>query len=256
MDERHQVTYPPINTLKCVAKDVWIVDGPMIRFGPPLLKLPFPTRMTLLRLKAGGLFVHSPTPPLASLRAEIARLGTPRWIIGPNRIHYWWLPEWRVAYPAAAVYLAPRNKEQSRGRINFPFNLLDRRDRYPWDDEIDTLPVVSSYMTEIEFFHRASRTLILTDLIENFELDKLPSRWMRWLVQAAGAASPHGSMPVDMRLSFFSRRSELRSAIETMIGWNPECVLLAHGKWFERDGARELRRAFQWVLRSRRGHLL
>jgi hypothetical protein len=38
-----RVTYPPLNTLKPVAEDVWIADGPAIRFGPPGLKLPFPT---------------------------------------------------------------------------------------------------------------------------------------------------------------------------------------------------------------------
>jgi Domain of unknown function (DUF4336) len=249
MEEAHQITYPPLNTLKRVADDVWIVDGPMIRFGPPLLKLPFSTRMTVVRLKAANLFIHSPTALVGSLRTEIERLGTPRWIIGPNRIHHWWIPEWRAAYASAAIYLAPGIKEQSRGRIDFAFDLLDRCDGYPWDDEIATLPIAGGYMTEVEFFHRASRTLILTDLIENFELDKLSSRGMRWLVRMAGVASPRGSMPADMRLTFLMRRRELRAAIETMIGWNPERVLLAHGKWFERDGAGELRRAFRWALR-------
>jgi hypothetical protein len=28
-----QITYPPVNTLKPVAQNVWIVDGPAIRFG-------------------------------------------------------------------------------------------------------------------------------------------------------------------------------------------------------------------------------
>jgi hypothetical protein len=249
LSSNREVTYPPINTLKRVAEEVWIVDGPMIRFGPPLLKFPFPTRMTAVRLDSTSLFIHSPTPLVPSLRAEIERLGTPRWILGPNRIHYWWIPEWHAAYPAAAVYLAPGIKEQSRGRIGFQFNSLDRRSGYPWDDEIATLPIVSSYMTEVEFFHRTSRTLILTDLIENFELDKLSSRGFRWLVSVVGAASPHGGMPVDMRLSFLSHRRELRMAIETMLDWNPERVLLAHGKWFERDGAGELRRAFRWAFR-------
>jgi hypothetical protein len=248
MDEADRITYPPINTLKPVTDEVWIVDGPMIRFGPPLLKLPFSTRMTVVRLSAARLFIHSPTPLVATLRTEIERLGTPCWIVGPNRIHYWWIPEWHASYPAAAVYLAPAIREQSRGRIDFPFALLDRDDGYPWDDAIATLPIVSSYMTEVEFFHRASKTLILTDAIENFELDKLSSRWMRWLVQMVGAAHPHGSMPRDMRLSFLTHRRELRAAIETMIGWNPERVLLAHGKWFERDGADKLRSAFRWLL--------
>lgn len=248
MDELDRITYAPLHTLKRVADEVWIVDGPTIPFGPPLLKLPFPTRMTVLRLQKARLFIHSPTPLAASLRAAIERLGTPHWLIGPSRLHYWWLPEWHAAYPQAAVHLAPGVLKQSRGRIDFPFEALDRRDGYPWDDEIATLPVRGGYMTEVEFFHRASRTLILTDLIENFELAKLPSRRLRWLVRLAGAASPHGGMPIDMRLSFLRHRRELRSAIRTMIDWQPERILLAHGKWLERDGAGELRRAFRWVL--------
>jgi hypothetical protein len=248
MSEADQATYPPINTLKRVADDVWIVDGPMIRFGPPLMKMPFSTRMTVLRLQA-GLFIHSPTPLVASLRQEIAHLGAPRWIVGPNRIHYWWIPDWRTAYPDAEVYLAPRIAEQAKGRIDFPAHTLERRDGYPWDDEVATLPIVGSYMTEVEFFHRASWTLILTDAIENFEARKLPSRWMRWMTRMAGVADPNGSMPVDMRMTYRAHRSELRAAVEAMIAWNPERVILAHGRWLERDGAAELKRAFRWLLR-------
>jgi hypothetical protein len=33
-----------------------------------------------------------------------------------------------------------------------------------------------------------------------------------------------------------------------MIAWNPERVVLAHGKWFDTEGVAELRRAFRWVL--------
>ena len=249
MASNGDVAYPPANTLKRVTDGVWVVDGPTIRFGPPMLKFSFPTRMTVLRIASKDLFIHSPTPPVASLRAEIEALGVPRWIVGPNRIHYWWIPDWHAAYPGASVHLAPGIEKQSRGRIDFQSEPLDRLSGYPWDDEIATLPITSSYMTEVAFFHRASRTLVLTDLIENFELDRVSSRFFRWLVSAVGAASPHGGMPADMRLSFLSRRGELRTAIETMLEWNPERVLVAHGKWFDRDGARELRRAFRWVLR-------
>jgi hypothetical protein len=42
--------------------DVWIVDGPVIRFGMPWPRFPFPTRMTVVRLTGGDLFLHSPTP--------------------------------------------------------------------------------------------------------------------------------------------------------------------------------------------------
>ena len=64
-------TYPPLNTLKRVADNVWIADGPVIRFGIPWPKYPFPTRMTAIRLGSGDLVIHSPTPLTLLLKAEI-----------------------------------------------------------------------------------------------------------------------------------------------------------------------------------------
>lgn len=243
---RRYIAYPPLDTLKPVTDDVWIVDGPLIRFGMPWPKMPFPTRMTLVRLNGGDLFVHSPTRLTQTLRAEVERIGRPRWIVGPNRIHYWWIPDWRAAYPGAGVWLAPRVREQASDRIDFDAFPLESIAGYPWDSAIATLPIAGSHMTEVEFFHHASRTLLLTDLIENFEPEKLPFA-MRLLTRLGGAQHPHGSMPRDMRLTYRDKPA-LRRAIETMIGWNPERIILAHGRWYESDGAAELRRAFAWLL--------
>ncbi|MDZ4368627.1 MAG: DUF4336 domain-containing protein [Afipia sp.] len=240
-------TYPPLNTLKPIADNLWMVDGPVIRFGAAFAKIPFPTRMTVVRLGNGDLFIHSPTVLVPELKDEIGKIGRPRWIVGPNRIHYWWIPDWRDAFPKADVYLAPRTREQAGDRINFDHMTLDRSSDYPWDAEIETLAVAGSFMTEIVFLHRASRTLILTDLIENFEPAKLGvfARWLTWL---GGVQDPDGRMPRDMRLTFRSKKPELKKAVETMIGWNPERVILAHGRWYEANGAVELRRSFRWLL--------
>lgn len=62
--------------------------------------------------------------------------------------------------------------------------------------------MTGSFLTEVEFFHRPSRTLVLTDLIENFEPDKLGSAVMRWLTWIGGVLDPDGQMPRDMRLTF------------------------------------------------------
>ena len=241
-------TYPPLNTLKRVCDDLWIVDGPVIRFGMPWPKMPFSTRMTVVRI-AGDLFIHSPTPLVPALRTEIEKAGRPRWIVGPNRIHYWWIPEWKTAFPEAEVWLAPRIAEQAGDRIDFPHRLLDREASYPWDAEIATLPITGRFMTEIVFFHRPSRTLILTDLIENFEPHKLDSAIMRWLTRMGGVQHPHGAMPRDMRMTFAGRMPALRAAIEKMIAWAPERIVLAHGRWYEKNGTAELQRAFHWARR-------
>lgn len=245
LDDDHAL-YRPINTLKRVTADIWIVDGPVIRFGMPWPKMPFPTRMTVIRLKS-GLFIHSPTQLVPALKSEIEEIGRPRWIIAPNRIHYWWVPDWHAAFADAEVYLAPRVREQAGDRIHFDGRDLTSESGFPWDGEVETLPIAGRFMTEVEFFHRASRTLILTDLIENFEPVKLGSGFMRWLAWLGGVQDPNGSMPRDMRLTF-SRQPGLRAAVETMIAWNPERIILAHGRWYETGGAAELKRAFRWLL--------
>jgi hypothetical protein len=242
----HRVTYPPLDTPKPIADEVWIVDGGAIRFGMPGLKMSFPTRMTVIRL-GEALFVHSPTALGPALQEQIAAIGRPRWIVAPNRIHYSWVPDWRRAYPDAAIYLAPRIREQARGRIDFAAHELSAAGGYPWDDTIATLPVRGSYMTEVEFFHRPSGTLILTDLIENFETDKL-GLGARLLARLGGVLDPDGQTPRDMRFTFTRNKAELRHAVETMIAWQPRRIVLAHGRWYDRDAVAELRRAFRWLL--------
>jgi hypothetical protein len=236
-NDGHLRTYPPLDTLKSVASNVWIVDGPLIRF---------PTRMTVIRLSDDGLFVHSPTEFGPALKAAVLHLGTPRWIVTPSRIHYWWLPAWHEAFPEAEVYAAPRVREQAGARIDFACRSLDRPQGYPWDGEIATLPIAGRFLTEVEFFHKPSRTLVLTDLIENFEADKL-SRPLRWLMRLASIVDPHGGIPWDLRMTF--PKAVLREAVIQKIAWNPERVILAHGRWYAEHGAAELRRAFRWLLK-------
>jgi hypothetical protein len=248
MPDEILATYPPLNTLKPVADGIWVVDGPLIRFGLTVLKVPFPTRATVIRLKGSGLFIHSPTPLDAALKAEIDQTGVPHWIIGPNRLHYWWIPEWHAAYPQAQVYLAARTRERAGGRLDFDSRTLDRPSGYPWDSEIKTLPIKGAYMTEVVFFHVLSRTLVLTDLIENFESAKIASPLMRFLTWLGGVRDPDGSTPSDMRASFRKQRPQVRAAVETMIEWDPERVILAHGRWYATGGRAELQRAFRWIL--------
>lgn len=248
MNDTSLGTYPPLNTLKRVAEHLWIVDGPIIRFGMPWPKMPFPTRMTVVRLDGERLFIHSPTHLTPELKIEVEKIGRPCWIIGPNRLHYWWISEWRTAFPDAFVYLAPGTKEHAGNHIRFHGLPLSGASGYLWDTDLATLPVSCAYMTEVEFFHHPSRTLILTDLIQNFEPWRLNSFAMQTLTRLGGVQDPDGQMPRDMRLTFVKQRADLKAAVEKMLRWNPERIILAHGRWYEKDGANELSRAFRWLL--------
>jgi Domain of unknown function (DUF4336) len=80
--------YEPINTLKPVGEHLWVVDGPIVRMAFPGGSMPFPTRMVVIRLANGDLFLWSPTELDDMLRAEIEALGPVRHLVSPNKIHY------------------------------------------------------------------------------------------------------------------------------------------------------------------------
>ena len=243
--------YEPINTLKPVADDVWIVDGPEISMGYLwLFSLPFTTRMTVIRLPDGGLWLHSPTPLDEGLRKEINALGPVSHIVAPNRIHYWWVGDWKQAYPEAHTYAAPKVVQEAAKAGRFSGFDKELTDTPPaaWAGIIDQQVVPGSYLSEAVFFHRPSRTLVLTDLIENFEPDKVTCGWLKPMLKIGGVADPNGTMPRDLRLTFLAQRKELRTAVQKMIDWNPERLLLAHGRWYAEGAVGELNRAFRWIL--------
>lgn len=239
--------YRPLGVLKPVATDVWIADGPEIRFRYFGLELPFPTRMTVVRLPDGDLWIHSPIAPTGTLVAETAALGRVRHLIAPNTLHYWWIPDWKERFPEASVYAAPGLERSAKRRLPIDHVLGDTAPA-AWSGLIDQAVAPGDLLTEVVFFHRPSRTLVLTDLIENFELGRTRSRFYRLLLRLSGAADPDGKAPIDMQLTFWRHRKTLKVVAERMIAWGPERIIIAHGRWYEGNGPTELRRAFRWVL--------
>jgi hypothetical protein len=243
--------YEPINALKPVADGVWIVDGPQIKMTypwMPVLSVPFTTRMSLIRLPDGGIWVHSPTEPTEDLVQAVEALGPVRALVAPNALHYWWIPDWKARFPDARTYAAPDMGKRVHRRINRFDVVLGHAAPAEWGGVLDQIMVSGDFMTEAAFFHLPSRTAILTDLIENFEPDKITCLWLRLACRWSGCSDPDGKMPVDLRATFRRNHEAVGAAAQRMIDWNPERVILAHGRWYPKNGAAELRRAFRWCL--------
>jgi hypothetical protein len=246
MNQRSYIPYAPLQCLKPFADEVWIVDGPEIGMGYFGLTLPFPTRMAVVRLVDRKLWVHSPIAWNDDLAAEIDQLGTVEYLVAPNTLHYSYLETWRSRYPQARSYGPPGLD----GRADTPAidEVLGETPPEAWDDAFAQCLVPGALLTEVDFFHRASRTLIITDLIENFEPRRVRNRFLRWIMQASGATDPDGKAPIDMQLSFIRHRRAVRSAALQMIAWAPQKIILAHGRCYDKNAVAELRRAFRWVL--------
>lgn len=239
--------YSPLNVLKSVAPDIWIIDGPEIRFDYLGLKLPFPTRMTVIALPGGGLWIHSPIALCDALARQLLEIGPVRFLIAPNTIHYWWIAGWKRLFPDAVVHAVPGLERSARRAIPID-RVLDDQPPSDWAGVIDQAIVRGDMLTEVVFFHLPSRTLVLTDLIENFEPKRTRNPFYRFILRLAGAADPDGKAPIDMQLTFWRHRKAVRAIVERMIAWDPERIIIAHGRWYEENGTAELRRAFRWVL--------
>ncbi len=242
---RHE-PYRPQCVLTRLDEGLWLADGPNIDFRLAGLSLPFPTRMTIVRLPDRGLWVHSPITSSQKVMDEVAALGTVRALVAPNTLHYSWLSDWAARFPDAMVY-APAPL-QAADELDCT-SIIPLRPHSPqtWSGSIDQVLVACSRLTEVVFFHRSTRTLIITDLIENFNPARIKPFWWRWLFRVSGAT---GSTPKDMRFAFRHNLADLRAAVEQMLAWQPTRVILAHGDWLEQDGTEELRRAFSWLLKE------
>ncbi|MGO9134551.1 MAG: DUF4336 domain-containing protein [Methylovirgula sp.] len=239
--------YAPIDTLKPFAEELWIVDGPEIGMHYLGMTLPFPTRMTVVRLPSEDLWIHSPIHWNDALGGAIDELGPVCHLVAPNTLHYWYLPDWQARYPKARTYGAPDLTKRARRPITIDETLSEVAP-LAWMEQFAQCLVPGSLLTEVDFFHFPSRTLILTDLIENFEPNRVRNPLLRWVMKVFGAADPDGKAPLDMQWSFRPYRRDVRAAVERMIEWMPEKIVIAHGRCYESEGVRELQRAFRWVL--------
>ncbi|MGO4870585.1 MAG: DUF4336 domain-containing protein [Roseiarcus sp.] len=225
---------------------VWIREGPVVPF---VAGFPYPTRMAVIRLSDGGLFVWSPVALSPALRREVDALGPVRCLVSPNLLHHLFLGEWKAAYPEARLFASPGLRRR-RTDLAFDADLGDAPDPI-WAADIDQVLVSGSFiMTEAVFFHRGSRTAIFADLIENLPRDWFKG-WRGLLARLDGIVAPNPGAPREWRASFVNRRAA-RRALGRILAWPIERVLIAHGEPARVDGAAFVRGAFAWLLGPQR----
>lgn len=247
MSPDEQVGYPPFDIPKPVAEGVWVVDGAPIRPGGTLT---LPIRMTVIRLRSGELWLHSPVRHGDALARRLEELGVVRHLVAPNIAHWSFLPDWQKAFPGAAVWAAPGLRARRQVRKSGLRIDRDLNDTAPgaWSGQIEQAVVPGAGgFREVAFLHLPSRTLVLVDLVANLEAGKLPPV-TRLFCRLNGMLAPQGRAAAYVRLSVRMRRSEAADALGRLIERQPERVVFAHGAWFERDGAAAARRSLAWLL--------
>lgn len=245
---RDRATYLPIDVLKPVTNDVWIVDsGPIQAMGIPL-----PVRMTVIRLPEGGLVLHSPTRFTPNIKEELDGIGRVEHLVAPNSAHWTFLQEWQGCYRDATTWAAPglRHRRQiRRAQLRIDGELNEETPPETWSGVIEVVLLTGSGgFAEAALFHEPSRTLILTDLIQNLEAGKLPPL-VRPAAHLAGVTAPQGKAPIYLRAIVRLKGKEVKEKARRLVDLRPERVIFAHGRWFESNGTKRLRASLGWLLR-------
>lgn len=144
-----------------------------------------PIRMTVVKLDGGGLLVYAPVAPTGECLALVNQLvdihGDVKYIILPTISgleHKVFVGPFARKFPQAQVWVTP---DQWSFPINLPLSWLglpiDRTQtlppvssQTPFGDEFDyatlaTINLGPGQFAEVAFFHRRSRTLLVTDII-------------------------------------------------------------------------------------------
>ncbi len=224
--------------LRQLAEGLWVVERPL-RFGGVALG----TRMSVVRLRDGGLLFHSPVALDDALRAALLRLGTPRYAVAPNRFHHLFVGDYRRAFPQVRLYAAPGLPEKRRD-LTFDGVLSDLPPP-EWAGQLDQeLFKGFPFVSEVAFCHRASRTLLTCDLA--FNLGPEAPFATRLAFRLVGGYGRFGPTLVEKLL--IRDHAAARGSMESILGWDFDRVVVAHGTVLESGGREALRHAYRWLL--------
>lgn len=218
-----------------LGSEIWIAAGPSVCCHG----VPFPTRMTVVRLANGDLWVHAPVPVKQDELSALESLGRVGYLVAETRMHIWRLEQWAALFPNAERWGPPRIPHHEQF---FTHVLCDEPPR-SWVGEIDQLVFRGSrYTDEVYFLHRASQMLLVGDFIQNF-----PRRGPIFDALLRLGGLWEGGTPIDIRATFIGKMAEGRISRDRILAWNFNQVVLAHGTCVEHGAKRFVERAFGWL---------
>lgn len=198
------------------------------------------TRMTVVRLSDGGLFVHCPVALDPATKHDVDALGPVRAVVASSLYHHLYVGDWQAAYPAASFHPCP-GLGAKRPDLRWDEELGDLPNP-TWATDLDQASFTSRFEREVVFFHRPTRTLICADALLN--LSSHPSLTTRIVAALMGNSAPGKGWPerIAVRDHALGRRQ-----VDRILEWDIDGIVLAHGQLVPHDGHAVVRDAYAWL---------
>jgi hypothetical protein len=216
-----------------IAPNLWHMTCPLTTAG-----LPLTSRMTVVRFADGKLWIHSPVRFGAAVREQLGRLGDVAWIVAPNKAHHMFAGHCQRAFPQAALYGAPGLADKRPDLAGM--RVLGDTVEPAWADELDQVWFHGQpFVNEVVWFHKASATLIATDLLQCWggKLD-----WRAALYARVTGVRHRFDVPRTVRLATRDRGQAAASA-RAVLRWPFTRVITGHNAILDRDAHAAVARA-------------
>ncbi len=193
----------------------------VLQFPLHAFAIDFRRNVTLLRLHDGRLVIHSTAPFDTEDVKAIDAFGEPGWLVEATRMHDTFAKAGHAAFPGLP-YLAPKNFRPGHGITTLPLQPPPG----DWRGEIEVLEIDGlPWTNEHAFFHRASGTLVLADLL--FHFDPASAGWARFFVRQVMR------LPRLVGLSIFFRalirdRAAFAGSLSRILAWDFQRLVVAH----------------------------
>lgn len=229
-----------------VPDNVWVARAPFRFMG--LVEIG--TRMTVLRCGDGhhDLVIHSPIAISPELKAEIDALGTVRYVIAPSLYHHVFAGEAIAKWPNAKL-LAPVALRKKRKDLRIDYE-LESTGSLPdaIRDAFELYPLAGTMLGETAFFHRPTKTLVTSDLFENFTGEIVDHAPTRLYLKLGGIYKKPGWHRL-LRIVYRDKKAAGASVAKILDEVDFDRVIVAHGEIVTDHPKDVIREALSFLLR-------
>jgi hypothetical protein len=217
--------------LNPVTENIWELNYPLSLIGAQLGR-----RVTILRLQSGKLLIHSTGPFTAADVRAIKTLGAPAWLVDVTLNHDTFSDLGRAAFPEIPYGLPDDfiHVDGERFSLNNP--------PVEWGDEIQVIEIAGMpRVREYAFYHRPSRTLIVADLVFNFERC---STWTRQFFRWAGGIKEYPGMS-RLFASLIADKPAFTHSLDEIMRCDFDRLIVAHGAIIQTNAKQRLSNALK-----------
>ncbi|HET6585980.1 MAG TPA: hypothetical protein VFG69_21130, partial [Nannocystaceae bacterium] len=181
-----------------------------------------------------------------ALTAEIGALGKVAAIIAPGNFHWLHVASCQAAFPEAPTYICAGVEKRAR---DLRYDAVLGDEEVPlWAGELSQVALQGTrVMREVAFFHESSKTLVLTDLIENVTPDTPGTNlYLRLLFRALGMWKQPSPAP-EYRIGW-GDKALVREGLRRILAWDFERVIVSHGDLITQNAKQIVAHAWRKIL--------